>query len=352
MQAFTFATVVHENVVVFVNVAVTERAVVIDTTHAPVPVHAPAQPANTEPVVAVGVSVTLVLKLKLAEHVAPQLMPAGIEATEPAPVPFFATVSTCCVSVKLAVTAFASVIGTVQAPVPEHAPDQPVNVEPVVATGDSETIVPESKLNVHVAPHEMPAGVDVTVPAPLEAFVIVSAYFLRLNAAVIAAALSVVTAHGAVPEQPPFAQPAKTDSTAAVAVSVTCWPGPYCSLQSPGQLMPAGADATPPVPVPVIVTTIEFASANVGAMVTSAEAVTTQSPTPGQLSLPQPINVEPGAGVAVNVIAVPSTKGSLQSVPQSMPAGFDVTVPVPLPVIEIVIVRFVGGAASGELLAT
>jgi hypothetical protein len=228
-----------------------------------------------------------------------------------------------------------------------------VNVEPVVAAGVNVTIVPESKLNVHVAPHEIPAGDDVTVPAPLPPFVIESAYFLRLNVAVIAAALSVVMPHDAVPEQPPFVQPANTDSSAGVAVSVTLWPGPYCSLQSPGQLMPAGVDATSPMPLPAIVMTIEFASANVGAIEMSAPIVTTQSPVPEQLPSPQPMKIEPDAGVAVSVIFVPSKNASVQSVPQSMPVGLDVIVPMPLPVTAIVTVRFsVGGAASGELGAT
>ena len=40
------------------NVAVTARAAVIDTVQAPVPVQAPLQPANVEPLAAAGVSVT------------------------------------------------------------------------------------------------------------------------------------------------------------------------------------------------------------------------------------------------------------------------------------------------------
>ncbi len=40
------------------NVAVTERAAVIDTVQAPVPEHAPLQPANVEPLAAAAVSVT------------------------------------------------------------------------------------------------------------------------------------------------------------------------------------------------------------------------------------------------------------------------------------------------------
>jgi hypothetical protein len=40
------------------NVAVTDRAAVIDTVQLPVPVHAPLQPAKVEPLVAAAVSVT------------------------------------------------------------------------------------------------------------------------------------------------------------------------------------------------------------------------------------------------------------------------------------------------------
>ena len=40
------------------NVAVTLRACVIETTHGPVPLHAPVHPVNVEPVAATGVSVT------------------------------------------------------------------------------------------------------------------------------------------------------------------------------------------------------------------------------------------------------------------------------------------------------
>jgi hypothetical protein len=55
-------------------------------------------------------------------------MPAGALATEPGPVPARVTVSGCGLPVNVAVTARACVIVTVQVPVPEHAPVQPVNV--------------------------------------------------------------------------------------------------------------------------------------------------------------------------------------------------------------------------------
>lgn len=46
----------------------------------------------------------------------------------------------------------------------------------------------------------------------------------------------------------------------------------------------------------------------------------------------QPANVEPEAGVAVNVTAVPLLRVVEQVVPQLIPAGLLVTVPVPFPI--------------------
>ena len=76
------------------NVAVTDRAWLIVTWHCPVPEQpSPLQPANTEPSAAVAVKVTTVPLVYCAEHVAPQLMPAGELATVPEPEPAFVTVS-------------------------------------------------------------------------------------------------------------------------------------------------------------------------------------------------------------------------------------------------------------------
>ena len=86
-----FVTVSANVVAELLNVAVTARAAVIDTVQAAVPVHAPDQPANVEPDAAAGVRVTDEPLLKLALHVAPQLMPAGDEVTVPVPVPAFVT---------------------------------------------------------------------------------------------------------------------------------------------------------------------------------------------------------------------------------------------------------------------
>lgn len=76
-----------------VNVAVIELALVSVTLQVLVPVQAPDQPANVEVAFGAAVSVTMVPLGKLALQVGPQLIPAGLLVTVPAPVPALWTVS-------------------------------------------------------------------------------------------------------------------------------------------------------------------------------------------------------------------------------------------------------------------
>ena len=74
-------------------VAVTVVAALRVTVQVPVPEHPPpVQPLKVEPATGAAVSVTAVPLAKLAEHVAPQLMPAGELVTVPLPVPAGVTV--------------------------------------------------------------------------------------------------------------------------------------------------------------------------------------------------------------------------------------------------------------------
>ena len=66
-------------------VAVTERAALMLTEQAAVPLQAPLHPVKVFPAAGVAVSVTAVPELKLLLQVAPQLMPAGAEVTLPDP---------------------------------------------------------------------------------------------------------------------------------------------------------------------------------------------------------------------------------------------------------------------------
>jgi hypothetical protein len=61
--------------------------------HGAVPEHAPVHPVKVEPSPGFAVSVTDVPTVKLALHVSPQLMPAGVLVTVPVPVPDSVTVS-------------------------------------------------------------------------------------------------------------------------------------------------------------------------------------------------------------------------------------------------------------------
>src|SRR5262245_19886682 len=69
------------------NAAPTVVAAASVSVHAPVPEHPPPDhPVNTEPAAAVAESVTLVPAVNVAEHVAPQVIPAGELVTVPLPV--------------------------------------------------------------------------------------------------------------------------------------------------------------------------------------------------------------------------------------------------------------------------
>jgi hypothetical protein len=96
-------------------------------------------------------------------------MPTGLLVTVPAPAPLSAMFSPTVPladNVKVAVTDCALLRLTVQAPVPEHAPDHPENVLPDAGVAVSITVVPLLKLALQVCPQLIPAGELVTVPVP------------------------------------------------------------------------------------------------------------------------------------------------------------------------------------------
>jgi hypothetical protein len=75
--------------------------------------------------------------------VAPQVIPAGLDETEPVPVPLFDTVRFSVFSVKVAVTEAAAFIVTTHVPVPEQpAPDHPVKSELTPGVAVNVTTVP------------------------------------------------------------------------------------------------------------------------------------------------------------------------------------------------------------------
>jgi hypothetical protein len=110
-----------------------------------VPAQTPDQPVNVEPTAEVAVSVTVVPCATLELHTLPQATPAGVEFTVPVPVPARLTVRVNCgvgMAAKVAMqVAFDVMTMDVFVPVPVHAPDQPANVEPLLAVATSVTAV-------------------------------------------------------------------------------------------------------------------------------------------------------------------------------------------------------------------
>ena len=128
-------------------------------------------------------------------------------------------------------------------------------------------------------------------------------------------------------------QPAKVEPASGVAVNTIDVPLLKLAEQVDPQLMPEGALATVPVPVPASLTlNCTEEGLRVKFAVTDAAAVrlTVQLPVPWQAP-DQPLKVDPEAGVAVSTTAVPLLNVAEQVEPQLIPAGLLVTVPVPVP---------------------
>jgi hypothetical protein len=153
-------------------VAVTDLAALTVTVHVLVPPQPPPlQPVNVAPAAGVAVRVTAVPVVKACEQVAPQEMPAGALVTLPLPAPDVVTLSVKDDCTKLAATEVAALMVTVHVPVPLQPPPlQPVNVEPAVGVAVRVIAVPLANAAEQVAPHEIPAGLLVTVPVPAPAF--------------------------------------------------------------------------------------------------------------------------------------------------------------------------------------
>ena len=324
--------------------ATTVVAAVIVSVQVPVPSQGPApQPVNVDPVEAVAVNLIAVPLANPAEHVAPQLIPAGLLVTVPVPVPALVTVRiTLLLTLKVAVTASAALIVTEQVPVPvQPSPLQPANVDPVAAAAVSTTTCPLVKLAEHVAPQLIPAGLLVTVPVPVPALLTVSVKLVTvvLNVAVTASAALIVTEQVLVPVQPAPDQPIKFDPSAGNAVSTTTAPLVKLAEHVVPQLIPAGLLVTVPVPVPALLTVkvkLLVVVLKVAVTPSAALMVTEHVPVPVQPAPLQPANVEPVAAAAVSTTTCPLVKLAEHVAPQLIPAGLLVTVPVPVPALRTV----------------
>jgi len=154
---------------------------------------------------------------------------------------------------------------------------------------------------------------------------------LVVNAAPTFRACDIVTAQvGLTPEHAPD-QPAKVQPPELLAVSVTMALAGNALLQAVPQLIPAGTLLTEPLPL----TTTLSPKVEGGAVVNTALTVVVALTLTAHVVLApehapdQPEKIAFAPGVAVSVTDVPWAKAWLQAVPQVMPAGELVTVPVP-----------------------
>jgi hypothetical protein len=200
-------------------------------------------------------------------------------------------------------------VATVHELVPEQGPLQPAKMEPAAGAAVRVTLVPLLKVAEHRVPQLMLAGELVTVPLPVPALVTERAKVEveTLNVAVTALAAFMVTEQPAEPEQAPL-QPAKVEPRAGVAVRVTTVPLAKLAEHVVPQLMAVGELVTAPPPVPAFVTArakVVGDAVKVAVTVVVAVSVTVQEPVPEQPPPLQPVKLEPLAGAALRVTAVP-----------------------------------------------
>jgi hypothetical protein len=196
--------------------AVTERARVTGTTHAPVPVHAPPHATGPD-----AVSVTGTPAPKEATQASPQTMPGTSLVTDP-PAAATATANTVSGGANVAVTARGSAILTEQGPVPVQPPVQPVNDQPGVGDAVSVTVLSVGNIAEQVGPQLMPPGWLVTVPLPLNVTASGNCEGrtrtnVTLTSYVFPGSIGSIV-HVSSPHEP---KPSKAEPGLAVAVSVT-----------------------------------------------------------------------------------------------------------------------------------
>src|SRR5882724_2512280 len=154
--------------------------------------------------------------------------------------------------VKVAVTACAALIVTVQVPVPVQLPPlQPLKVDPAAGAAVRVTAVPLANAAAQVVPQETPAGALVIVPVPAPLGLTVSVKVCTAKVAVTVVAAPRVTVQEPVPVQPPPLQPLKMEPAAGAAVKETAVPLANAAAQVVPQETPAGELVIVPVPAPL-----------------------------------------------------------------------------------------------------
>ena len=153
-------------------------------------------------------------------QIAPQSMPAGLEVTDPLPVPALLIVRVAGgIKLKVAVQLRSAVIVTLPSE-QSASPAQPLKREPAAGVAVSVTTCAKPNGAPQTTPQLMPAGIEVTVPLPVPVRVSVRVEGgIKLKVAVQPWSEDIVTLPSEQSASP--VQPAKAEPAAGVAVSVT-----------------------------------------------------------------------------------------------------------------------------------
>src|SRR4029079_10059963 len=301
-------------------------------------------PVKVDPGSGLTVSLTVLPVANSATQLDPQSMPFGLLAMRPDPVPVFCIVKreTFRGGLNVAVTVRFPSMFTLHAPMPLQAPPQPSKVEPLLGVAVKSTLAPMTKFAVQVAAQDaIPVGSLLTVPSPKPSLMTVRVAKVEAaaNVAVTVRSAPIATIQAPVPLHPLPVHPMNADPLVGVALSVTVLPVSKTVVQTLPQKIPLGSLVTMPVPDPPLFTVSRFVAAGtMNRAVTVAFACTAQGPVPEQAP-PQPANAEPGAAAAFKDTFVPCGNWLSHVDPQSMPAGSDVTVPLPAPSFATVTVK-------------
>ena len=152
-------------------------------------------------------------------------------------------------------------------------------------------------------------------------------------------------------EQAPL-QDVNVDPGAGTAVRVTVESWGKLNAHCGAQLIPIGMLFTVPVPNPVTVMIKGCTKSNSAPTVTGEFTVRVHGAIPAQKAEFHPANPDPPAGFAVSVTEVPFLKVKPQVLPQSIPAGVLVTLPLPLPEGATVSAAFCPGVIGAKLAVT
>jgi hypothetical protein len=291
------------------------------------PLQAPLQRTNVHVFSGVASIVTVVPAGNEREHADPHAIPEGRLVTFPRPTFVTATGKLVPASTNEATAADAARATTAHdRATPWQEPDQPARIQPSAATACNVSRDPTGSNTPQTVPQEIPAGELTIDPLP----VTLTAIGRRVGwtppmAAVTARARITGTTQAPLPVHAP---PQLTEPD---GVRVTFTPAPNEATQASPQAIPGTSLVTVPPPAATATAYTVSGGANVAVTDRGSPILTEHDPVPVQAPV-QPANDQPGVGAAISVTVLSVANEAVHVWPQSIPAGWLVTLPLPVTV--------------------